>query len=117
MLLWHKELWLIDHGASLYFHHSWQNWEEQAIRPFILIKDHVLLMQASELSQVDSEFRSVLSPELITSIVNLIPDEWLTGVFDTSEEHRNAYVKFLLSRINNSAIFVDAAQHARNELI
>ena len=34
MLMWHKELWLIDHGASLYFHHSWTNWEEQSIRPF-----------------------------------------------------------------------------------
>ena len=117
MLLWHKELWLIDHGAALYFHHSWQNWEEQAIRPFILIKDHVLLKQASELKQVDSEFRSLLSPELITLIVNLIPDEWLTGVFDTIETHRKAYVKFLITRINNSAIFVDAAQNARNELI
>src|ERR1700748_2570596 len=37
MLLWHKELWLIDHGASLYFHHSWQNWEEQAVKPFLLV--------------------------------------------------------------------------------
>ena len=52
MLSWNKELWLIDHGAALYFHHSWQNWEEQARSPFALIKDHVLLPLASELEQV-----------------------------------------------------------------
>ena len=49
MLWWHKELWLIDHGACLYFHHNPQNWQEQALRPFTLIKDHVLLKQATEL--------------------------------------------------------------------
>jgi hypothetical protein len=48
MLTWHKELWLIDHGAALYFHHSWHNWEEQAKKPFIQVKDHVLLSQATQ---------------------------------------------------------------------
>src|ERR1700755_1581289 len=52
MLTWHKELWLIDHGASLYFHHSWYNWLEQAKRPFVQVKDHVLLYRASELETV-----------------------------------------------------------------
>src|SRR5476649_786395 len=69
MLTWHKELWLIDHGASLYFHHSWHNWEEQAKRPFVQVKDHVLLPQATELNQVDAEFRSILTEERISSIV------------------------------------------------
>ena len=53
MLMWHKELWLIDHGASLYFHHSWTNWEEQAKRSFALVKDHVLLPQATQLEEAD----------------------------------------------------------------
>src|SRR5689334_5178361 len=53
MLMWHKELWLIDHGASLYFHHSWDNWQEQAKRPFVQVKDHVLLPQADGLEKVD----------------------------------------------------------------
>ena len=117
MLLWNKELWLIDHGASLYFHHSWLNWEEQALRPFTLIKDHVLLPEASELNVVDAEFRPVLDEMLIRSIINLIPEEWLTGVFETSEEHREAYVKFLQIRIANSGIFVNEAQNARKVLI
>ena len=117
MLLWHKELWLIDHGACLYFHHSWQNWEEQALRPFVLIKDHVLLNKATELNLVHKEYRSLLTPECIQSIVDLIPDVWLTGVFETCEEHRNAYARFLNARISNSAIFVTEAQNARERLI
>src|SRR5882757_9769613 len=79
MLVWNKELWLIDHGASLYFHHSWDNWEQQATRPFVQVKDHVLLPRAAELEAVDGEFRSILTSERIRSIVSLIPDEWLTG--------------------------------------
>src|SRR5215218_3913258 len=61
MLMWHKELWLIDHGASLYFHHSWDNWEEQARRPFVQVKDHVLLPWATELDAVDATYRTVLT--------------------------------------------------------
>jgi len=59
MLIWHKELWLIDHGASLYFHHSGQNWQEQSLKPFTQVKDHVLLPQASQLEMVDATYRSV----------------------------------------------------------
>jgi hypothetical protein len=119
MLFWNKELWLIDHGAALYFHHSWQNWEEQARSPFALIKDHVLLPLASELEQVDSTFRSMLGKELIYSIVSLIPDEWL-GVdnpFESPGEHRQAYARFLETRIANSEIFVKEALHARKSII
>jgi len=73
MLIWHKELWLIDHGACLYFHHSWNNWEQHAKSPFALIKDHVLLPQASLLKEVDAEFKAILTPEILEEIVNTIP--------------------------------------------
>src|SRR6201747_1098888 len=63
MLTWNKELWLIDHGAALYFHHSWDNWKEQAVRPFLQVKDHVLLPQAAMLEAVDAAFRPLLTPE------------------------------------------------------
>ncbi len=114
MLVWHKELWLIDHGASLYFHHSWHNWEEQAKRPFVQVKDHVLLPQATELDAVDEAFRAVLDAECIRSIVAMIPDDWLTsdGVFESAGEYREAYAQFLLTRIANSAIFINEARHA-----
>lgn len=119
MLLWHKELWLIDHGAALYFHHSWQNWQEQATKPFVLVKDHVLLPQASQLIAVDERYKSILTNELITAIVGLIPDEWLTvdAPFDTPEQHRAAYIEFLTSRLAHSQTFVNQAQHEREALI
>lgn len=119
MLIWHKELWLIDHGAALYFHHSWQNWEEQSRRPFIQVKDHVLLPQATELDTVDAEFRSILNPKRIHSIISLIPDEWLAGdlSFASVGEHRQVYTQFLETRLANSQIFVKEAQYARKALI
>jgi hypothetical protein len=119
MLVWNKELWLIDHGASLYFHHSWQNWEDQATKPFVLIKEHVLLAQASELEAVDAEFKALLNPAHIRSIVSLIPDEWFDdeNTFQTKQEYRDAYAAFLENRIAHSEIFVKEAQNARKALI
>ena len=119
MLLWHKELWLIDHGASLYFHHSWQNWQEQAKSPFALVKDHVLLPQATELELVDAAFKPLLTDGFISSVVNLLPDEWLVtdSPFETAAQHREAYKVYLTSRIANSGIFVKKAPHAKQTLI
>ncbi|WP_264523532.1 MULTISPECIES: HipA family kinase [unclassified Flavobacterium] len=115
MLIWHKELWLIDHGACLYFHHSWNNWEQHAKSPFALIKDHVLLPQASLLKEVDAEFKALLSPEILEEIVNTIPLEWLQweDTDETPETLRNVYLQFLQTRLNHSEIFVNQAQNAR----
>lgn len=119
MLVWNKELWLIDHGASLYFHHSWSNWEEQATRPFVPVKDHVLLPQASELEAVDAACKPLLSEERIRAIVGLVPDEWLTGGSPelSATERREVYIQFLLTRIALSHLFVKEAQYARTTLI
>ena len=116
MLWWRKELWLIDHGACLYFHHNFQNPKEQALRPFTLIKDHVLLPQASELDIVDAAFRTILTNEKIRDIVNLIPDEWVSGdsSFKTADDHRQVYIDFLETRLAQSANFVKEAQYARS---
>ena len=117
MLWWNKELWLIDHGASLYFHHSWQDWQ-QAERPFPKIKDHVMLPLASKLTEADAIFRLILTPEKIQSIVSLVPDEWLTdSAFETAEEHRKAYMQFLNTRIQHADFFVNEAQYARESII
>jgi len=115
MLVWHKELWLIDHGAALYFHHSRENWQEQAKRPFVQVKDHVLLPWATELDLTDAGFRAILTQERIQAIVSLIPIEWLTTEPDLepADELRQVYVQFLLLRIASSEIFVKEAQHAR----
>jgi hypothetical protein len=119
MLTWHKELWLIDHGAALYFHHAWKNWEEQATRPFLQVKDHVLLSRATELDQVDRQFSAILTGERIRSIIDLIPDEWLIGetTFTSPQQYRDAYAHFLILRIQNSSVFIKEAQHAAETFI
>ena len=119
MLWWHKELWLIDHGASLYFHHNFEHWKEKAVKPFALVKDHVLLPQATQLDAADAEGKEVLTIERISAIVALVPDEWLAA--DTSFEsvaiHRQAYIEFLETRLTHSYIFVKEAQHAAETLV
>ena len=118
MLWWNKEVWMIDHGASLYFHHAWQDWENSS-KPFPMVKDHVLLFKASLLEEVNVSFRSVLTQEHIRKIVSLIPDEWLLAdsPFSSVNEHKAAYTQFLESRVKNSDLFVKEAQHARESLI
>jgi hypothetical protein len=118
MLMWHKELWLIDHGAALYFHHSWSDWNNGA-KPFPKIKDHVLLPFASKITVADTEYRMVLSAHVIREIVSSIPEEWLDNgsPFENNEDHRNAYMEFLLSRISQSELFVKEANDARESLV
>lgn len=119
LLMWNRELWLIDHGASLYFHHSWMNWEDKATLPFTQVKDHVLLQEASSLSDVNAACKAALPPALINNIVALIPDEWLVtnSPFATANEHRQAYAWFLNTRITHSDNFVKAANDARAAVI
>lgn len=119
MLIWHKELWLIDFGASLYFHHTWKDWRDQAVKPFALVKDHVLLPQATELEAVEESSKSILTKEFIRHIISLIPDEWLESetAFQSVNEHREAYIEFLETRIAHSQIFVKEAMHARESII
>ena len=119
MLMWHKELWLIDHGASFYFHHSWTNLEKQAQTPFGLIKDHVLLPQATQLDTIDAEFTRLLSEENLKEIVAGLPEEWLQWqeTDETPEEIRAAYLKFLKTRLGHSQNFIKEAKNARQALI
>lgn len=120
MLLWHgNEMWLIDHGSSLYFHHNWQGWEKAAISPFPYIKDHALLPHASMLEEADRILRDRITPEFIDSMVALLPDTWLTQASEevSPEEQRRVYAEFLKIRLQNSQIFVNHAINARNQLI
>lgn len=119
MLMWNKELWLIDHGASFYFHHSWYGWEEHAVSNFAQIKDHVLLKQASKLNEIDEEFRAKITPEIIDQIVDLLPYEWLETEDNTEskEEMKTVYKDFLKIRLNHTSNFVKEAIDARNALI
>ena len=119
MLMWHKQLWLIDHGAALYVHHTGPNWAGQSQRPFTQIKDHVLLPQATELDVVNAEFRQRLTAERIEAIVSLVPNEWLPDDVSSgsASEQRQVYGRFLATRLESSEIFVNAATDARKALV
>lgn len=119
MLMWRKELWLIDHGAALYFHHSWTNWEEKIRQPFTMIKDHVLLAQASELWEAKQKMQSVFNRNLVSEIVHLIPSEWLEPLdgFASIEDKRNAYIRFLVERIANADELIKSIEDARAAVI
>lgn len=118
MLIWNNELWLIDHGASLYFHHSWRNPAEAALDPFPYIRNHALLPQATRLEEADKLMRQAITPRTLSKIVDLIPDSWLTAADDpqTPAEKRLVYKEFLTSRLANSSIFVKQANNERERL-
>lgn len=119
MLIWNKELWLIDFGASLYFHHAGVEWEEAALKPFAAIKDHVLLPQATMLKEVDEQMKLIFTTDAINKIVSLLPDTWLMSDADTNsaEDKREIYRQFLNSRCAHSSIFLNEALHAQQTLI
>lgn len=119
MLLWHNELWLIDQGASLYFHHNSTDWEKASLNPFPYIRDHALLRKASRLEEVDKYMRQHITPRTLEKITNMIPDEWLKDESTalTPDELRKMYASFLINRLHNSNIFVKEAVNARKLLI
>ncbi|WP_343555390.1 HipA family kinase [Sphingobacterium sp.] len=119
MLIWHKELWLIDHGASLYFHHSWDNWEEQSLKPFVQIKDHVLLKNASMVEKIDQGYRSLFTEAAFRGILAVVPDEWLEDPERelSAADAREVYVSFLNRRVGHSSIFVKQIEDARKDRI
>jgi hypothetical protein len=119
MLMWHKELWLIDHGASLYFHHSWDNWEDYVAKPFVQIKDHVLLRQASKVQEIHNQYSSVFTEEHIRGVLEIIPDEWLEeGGRDLSPSQvREVYLEFLLKRLENSSMFLNQIENERKNIV
>ncbi len=114
LLIWHKELWLIDHGASFYFQHTWDNWEKTSLTPFTMIKDHALLSKAAKLEEAHNTFVSLLNNQVFREIVNKIPDEFLNWDNGPSnEEIREVYYQFLSNRLAHADIFLKAAEDAR----
>jgi HipA-like kinase len=119
LLVWHERLWLIDHGASLYFHHNWPAREGKALedaaqRPFADARDHVLLPFASSIPEADAELAPRLTPDVLHSIVGLIPEEWLAEEpgFAGVEEVRSAYVAYLSTRLRGPRAWVRALEEA-----
>jgi len=115
LLNWNNELWLIDHGASLYFHHNWKDWKNHLSRTFPSIKDHVLLERANNLEAAAIEIKTKIDQNKIEEIVSTIPEEWLIEPSNISEpdELRAAYAEFLRTRIANIDLLVKEASDAR----
>ena len=122
LLNWNKKLWLIDHGASLYFHHNWKTWEGHLSRTFPFVKEHVLLKKANHLTEATQEIQSLVNEDVINEIVNSIPENWLEEENNrqeveeneiTVEFKRKAYVAFLMSRLSNIERLAKEASDAR----
>ena len=110
MLIWHRTLHLIDHGAALYFHHEWNNWHARSTSPFEQISNHVLLPFASCIAAVDESMCAAIKPT-IADIVQQIPDDWLTAdsSFANAAEQRAAYLDYLTHRLEAPRAFVAGA--------
>jgi len=115
LLHWNKELWVIDNGASFYFHHNWDTWENHLTRTFPLIKDHVLLKSASHLKEASQEITNKLSLDVIDDIISNIPEEWLIEESNTLSpiELRTAYASYLNAKLNMIDTLVKEAEDAR----
>jgi len=115
LLLWHRKLWLIDHGAALFFHHDWRDYLERASSPFALIKDHVLLRFATRLAEADAALAARLDATTLERIVALIPDAWLDAdaPFPDAAAHRRAYLDYFVRRLQAPRAFAQEAERAR----
>lgn len=119
MLMWKNELWLIDHGASFYFHHNWESLETHTHSAFQQIKDHVLLPYADALTETDAEFKTLLTETDFQQIVNAIPNDWLNDeTYEVKgDEARQGYLHFLWNRYQDSDKFLNAALDARKAVL
>jgi hypothetical protein len=115
MLMWHRRLWLIDHGAALYFHHAWTDMDQRSRDRFPLIREHILLPFAGELEAADETMTAVITDEVIKGVVDLVPDDWMTenSPFSTTGGNRRAYVDYLMRRLDEPRHFVEEAIRAR----
>jgi hypothetical protein len=118
LLLHQRQVWLIDHGSSLFFHHSpnWFNQPERALTPFALVKDHALLRFAGSVAEVDAPLRARLAGEWLRQLVDLLPDAWL---LDGAEPDalRAGYRRWLTDRLAASEVFVNEAERARTRAL
>jgi hypothetical protein len=119
LLTWHRNLWLIDHGASLYFHHTWQDFLERSRTAFPQVKDHVLLPLASRLEDSHPRLVAKLDDAVLRRAVEAIPDDWLVqdSPFHSAAEHRKGYLAYLESRLESAHVFLEEALRAHALLV
>ena len=119
LLTWHGRIYMIDHGASLYFHHDWRDVESRSRIRFPQIRDHVLLPWASAIDAIDGDMAGRLTQDVIESVLQMIPDDWLRDVeqFDSPAAHREGYGAWFQRRLASPREWVEEAAHARSLLV
>ena len=119
MLMWHRKLYLIDHGAALYFHHNWDTMAQKFDSPFTEIGEHVLLPWAAQIEAAGAIAQAKLTPEIFAEILAQIPDAWIETEPNapSAAEKRAGYHDFLVKRLNAAAIFEQEAIRARTRLL
>jgi hypothetical protein len=115
LLVWHGRPWLIDHGAALYFHHTWRDPDEHARRPFERIRDHVLLPYAGSIEAADVRHARRIDKDLVTALVDALPDAWLPDdrAIGDADAQRRGYIRYLTRRLEAPRTFVQEAERAR----
>jgi len=115
LLVWHRNLWMIDHGATLIFHHQWEGFEKRSRNPFPQIADHVLLRWATELEEADAALAPLLTPERIAAVIDLIPESWLHDepMFPAVDAYRAAYRDYLMQRLAPPRTWMEDAVRVR----
>ena len=119
LLTWHNRLWLIDHGASLYFHHAWRDWRAASKRTFAAARDHVLLPFAGAIPEADAALAPRLTDKALHEIMDHVPEEWLRDEpgFADAAAVRAAYVEFLSDRLGEPRGWVRALEEAHEQAV
>ena len=119
LLVWHRQLWLIDHGAALYFHHAWEGAAALERSAFPRVRDHVLLPWADAIARAGERLAARLVPDALAAAVEAVPEAWLAGEprFSTPAAHRAAYLHHLAARLEAAPLFVEEAERARAQLV
>jgi hypothetical protein len=121
LLVWHRKLYFIDHGAALFFHHNWPTMAQKIESPFAEIKDHVLLPWASQIEEASALAHDRLTPQVLSEIIHQVPDEWLeaagSNLNPRPADKRAAYLDFFTRRLAASSIFEQEAIRAHARLI
>jgi hypothetical protein len=121
LLMWHRRLWLIDHGAALYFHHAWRADDplEGSRDPFVESHDHVLLRWADALGDAAAHLAATFTPALFARIVAAIPESWEEGRdgFADASALRAAYLAWLTARVDALPVIIEEAERARASIV
>ncbi len=124
MMYWKDQLWLIDHGAALFFHHAWSSVNEERINSrFVQIRDHVLLPMAGDVQAADGRLIGQLRDNVLSAVMNDVPDELLMDApegtsppFETPEENRTAYCGYFTERLQGERPFVEEILKAQEDI-